>query len=41
VEATSTAGQGSRRAVQPSDDDDDDESAYIYGLFGVVSQSVR
>jgi hypothetical protein len=33
VEANSTGGQGSRRAVAPNDDDDDDdESADIYPL---------
>jgi hypothetical protein len=28
VEANSTGGQGSRRAVAPSDDDDDDDSMW-------------
>jgi hypothetical protein len=30
VEANSTEGQGSRRAVAPSDDDDDDNDNYIF-----------
>jgi hypothetical protein len=29
VEANSTGGQGSRKAVVPSDDDDDDDDIYI------------
>jgi hypothetical protein len=28
VEANSTGGEGSRRAVAPSDDDDDDDDEY-------------
>jgi hypothetical protein len=30
VEANSTGGQGSHRAVAPSDDDDDDEIIHSY-----------
>jgi hypothetical protein len=36
VEANSTGGQGSRRAVSPSDDDDDD----IYGTLLHMSHAV-
>jgi hypothetical protein len=33
VEANSTGGQGSRRAVAPSDDDDDDDDdIYVFSL---------
>jgi hypothetical protein len=32
VEANSTGGQGSRRAVAPSDDDDDDDDDVIISL---------
>jgi hypothetical protein len=32
VEANSTGGQGSRRAVAPSDDDDDDDDEINYEL---------
>jgi hypothetical protein len=33
VEANSTGGQGSRRAVAPSDDDDDDMTIHISIYF--------
>jgi hypothetical protein len=32
VEANSTGGQGSRRAVAPSDDDDDDDDNDVYSM---------
>jgi hypothetical protein len=33
VEANSTGGQGSRRAVAPSDDDDDDDDYAKHGYL--------
>jgi hypothetical protein len=33
VEANSTGGQGSRRAVAPSDDDDDDDVRWTTGIL--------
>jgi hypothetical protein len=40
VEANSTGGQGSRRAVAPSDDDDDDDNELRPGRSG-ASRNLR
>ena len=38
VEANSRGGQGSRRAVEPSDDDDDDDENNVVAFYQVLFQ---
>jgi hypothetical protein len=37
VEANSTGGQGSRRAIAPSDDDDDDYDKHMHQQTSVIT----